>query len=178
VEYFLAKDEKLYIWVVKPTGEIAFKQVDLKSLKTPLKNLVETSRQSIGVIKQRGAEIENPPLPSPETQKKRLQQLHEILITPIANHLLKNPGDRVIFIPHESLFLVPFPALKDANDKYLIEKHTILTAPAIQVLDYTRKNTETPENIASIIGKDSGVSTEVQIGLFMNHRGRQNLWRI
>ncbi|MBD2206959.1 tetratricopeptide repeat protein [Calothrix sp. FACHB-1219] len=149
VEYFLAKDAKLYIWVVKPTGEIAFKQVDLKSLKTPLKNLVETSRQSIGVIKQRGAEIKNPPLPSPETQKKRLQQLHELLITPIANHLPKNPGDRVIFIPHESLFLVPFPALKDANNKYLIEKHTILTAPAIQVLDYTRKNTERL-NIASL----------------------------
>ncbi|AFZ01267.1 CHAT domain-containing protein [Calothrix sp. PCC 6303] len=149
VEYSLINDSELYIWVIKPKGEIVFKQVDLKSLKTPLKNLVETSRQSIGVIKQRGAEIKNPPLPSPENQKKRLQQLHELLITPIANHLPKNPSDRVIFIPHESLFLVPFPALKDANNKYLIEKHTILTAPAIQVLDYTRKNTETL-NIASL----------------------------
>ncbi|BAY66831.1 TPR repeat-containing protein (plasmid) [Calothrix brevissima NIES-22] len=153
VEYSVIDDSKLYIWVVKPTGEIVFKQVDLKSLKTPLEKLVETSRRSLGVtgavIKERGAEIKNPPLPSPETQKKRLQQLHELLITPIANHLPKNPSDRVIFIPHESLFLVPFPALKDANDKYLIEKHTILTAPAIQVLDYTRKNTETL-NIASL----------------------------
>ncbi|MEC4812625.1 MAG: tetratricopeptide repeat protein [Scytonema sp. PMC 1069.18] len=153
VEYSVIDDSKLYIWVVKPTGEIAFKQVDLKSLKTPLKKLVETSRRSIGVtgavIKERGPRIENPPLPNPENQKKRLQQLHELLITPIANHLPKNPGDRVIFIPHESLFLVPFPALKDANNKYLIEKHTILTAPAIQVLDYTRKNTETL-NIASL----------------------------
>ncbi len=153
VEYFLAKDEKLYIWVVKPTGEIVFKQVDLKSLKTPLKKLVETSRRSLGVtgavMKERGAETINPPQPSPENQKKGLQQLHELLITPIANHLPKNPSDRVIFIPHESLFLVPFPALKDANNKYLIEKHTILTAPAIQVLDYTRKNTETL-NIASL----------------------------
>jgi CHAT domain-containing protein len=153
VEYSVIDDSKLYIWVVKPTGKIAFKQVDLKSLKTPLKKLVETSRRSLGVtgavIKERGAETINPPQPSPENQKKRLQQLHELLITPIANHLPKNPSDRVIFIPHESLFLVPFPALKDANNKYLIEKHTILTAPAIQVLDYTRKNTETL-NIASL----------------------------
>jgi CHAT domain-containing protein/Tfp pilus assembly protein PilF len=149
IEYSLFSDSELYIWVIKPTGEITFKQVDLKSLKTPLKNLVETSRQSIGVIKQRGAKLENAPLPNPETQKRYLQQLHELLITPIANHLPKNPSDRVIFIPHESLFLVPFPALKDANNKYLIEKHTILTAPAIQVLDYTRKNTETL-NIASL----------------------------
>jgi CHAT domain-containing protein/predicted negative regulator of RcsB-dependent stress response len=154
IEYSVINDSELYIWVVKPTGEIAFKQVDLKSLKTPLKKLVETSRRSIGVIKQRGARVENLPLPSPETQKKRLQQLHELLITPIANHLPKNPSDRVIFIPHESLFLVPFPALKDANNKYLIEKHTILTAPAIQVLDYTRKNAETL-NIASLQPRDT-----------------------
>ncbi|WP_321206562.1 CHAT domain-containing tetratricopeptide repeat protein [Tolypothrix tenuis] len=153
VEYSVIDNSELYIWVVKPTGEIAFKKVDLKSLKTPLKKLVETSRRSLGVMgavaKERGPRIENPPLPSPETQKRRLQQLHELLITPIANHLPKNPSDRVIFIPNESLFLVPFPALKDANNKYLIEKHTILTAPAIQVLNYTRKNTETL-NIASL----------------------------
>jgi CHAT domain-containing protein len=37
------------------------------------------------------------------------------------------------------LFLVPFPALQDEKGKYLIEKHTILTAPSIQILDLTHK---------------------------------------
>ncbi|MDD1474274.1 CHAT domain-containing protein, partial [Dolichospermum sp. ST_sed4] len=47
------------------------------------------------------------------------------------------------------LFLVPFPALQDEKGKYLIEKHTILTAPSIQVLDLTHK-----QRIAS---KKSGI---------------------
>lgn len=34
---------------------------------------------------------------------------------------------------------MPFPALQDANGTYLIEKHTVLTAPSIQVLDLTRQ---------------------------------------
>jgi len=46
----------------------------------------------------------------------------------------------VIFIPHQSLFYVPFPALIDPEENYLIEKHTILTVPSIQVLNLTRQH--------------------------------------
>ena len=73
------------------------------------------------------------------SQSDRLQQLHQILIEPIADLLPTDPNARIIFIPQSSLFLVPFPALKDEQGKYLIEKHTILTAPSIQTLDLTRK---------------------------------------
>lgn len=55
-----------------------------------------------------------------------------------------------MFIPHESLFLVPFPALMDKNNKYLIEKHTILTAPAIQVLEFTTEKNTKPVKFASL----------------------------
>jgi CHAT domain-containing protein len=68
-----------------------------------------------------------------------LKRLHELLIDPIADLLPKNPNARVTFIPQSRLFLVPFPALQDKDGKYLIEKHTILTSPSIQVLDLTRK---------------------------------------
>jgi CHAT domain-containing protein/Flp pilus assembly protein TadD len=134
------EESALYIWVIKPTGEVTFRKADLKALwqkdKTNLEQLVQISRQSIGV---RGAKMENPPPPNPETQKKRLQKLHEILISPIADLLPKKETDKVVFIPQSSLFLVPFPALQDENGKYLIEKHTILTSPSIQVLDLTKK---------------------------------------
>ncbi|MGB5961067.1 MAG: tetratricopeptide repeat protein, partial [Coleofasciculaceae cyanobacterium] len=43
------RQSALYIWVVKPTGEVAFKQVDLKSLKTPIADLVTISRDAMGV---------------------------------------------------------------------------------------------------------------------------------
>ncbi|MBD2776397.1 CHAT domain-containing protein [Iningainema sp. BLCCT55] len=135
-----AKESELYIWVIKPTGEAIFRKADFKPLwqkeKTNLEQLVKISRRSISV---RSVEIENVPKPNPENQKKCLQKLHEILISPIADLLPKKETDRVVFIPQESLFLVPFPALQNENGKYLIEKHTILTSPSIQVLDLTKK---------------------------------------
>jgi CHAT domain-containing protein len=44
-----------------------------------------------------------------------------------------------VIIPHAELFLVPFVALQDANGNPLLEKHTILTAPSIQVLELTQQ---------------------------------------
>ena len=137
VEYSI-NESNLYVWVIKPTGEITFKQVDLKSLNTPLAELVKNSRFSIDPRDRDRGAIEVKPTGAP-VQKENLQTLHKILIAPIASLLPTNPEEKVIFIPHESLFLVPFVALQDKDGKYLIEKYTILTAPAIQVLDLTHQ---------------------------------------
>jgi CHAT domain-containing protein/Flp pilus assembly protein TadD len=137
---------KLYIWVIKPTGETAFKQVDLESLDTSLQDLVTTSRNNIGVRSRSLFEV-TVVNPQPENSTEKLQQLHQILIAPIADLLPKDPNERVIFIPQASLFLVPFPALQDEQGNYLVEKHTILTAPAIQVLDLTRKQKHNTQNL-------------------------------
>ncbi len=138
-----ANESECYIWVVKPTGEITFRQADLKSLvqqqNTSLTQLVVTSRQAIGVRGGGEADIEVIASIDPTTQTNRLQQLHKLLIAPIADLLPKDPSSRVIFIPQGALFLVPFPALQAANGQYLIEQHTILTAPSIQALDLTRQ---------------------------------------
>ncbi|BAY23825.1 TPR repeat-containing protein [Calothrix sp. NIES-2100] len=126
------KESELYIWVVKPNGEVTFRKTDLKPLwqkfNTTLYELVTNSRIGISAARGRGNKV-----------KKPLEKLHDILIKDIADLLPKNPSERVIFIPQDSLFLVPFPALRDQQGKYLIEKHTILTTPAIQVLDFTHK---------------------------------------
>ncbi|MEA5574026.1 CHAT domain-containing tetratricopeptide repeat protein [Calothrix sp. UHCC 0171] len=138
-----SKESELYIWVIKPTGEITFRKADLKPLwqkeNTTLKDIVTITRESIGVrgTAFRGIDVSyNPDAPK---AVNRLKRLHELLIAPIADLLPKNPNARVTFIPQASLFLVPFPALQDKDGKYLIEKHTILTSPSIQVLDLTRK---------------------------------------
>jgi CHAT domain-containing protein len=135
VEYSL-NESKLYIWVIKPTGEISFKQVDSKLLNTSLTDLVISSRNAIGVRGRNTLEISFEP---GQDQTQRLQQLHKLLIEPIAQFLPTNPNERVVFIPQNELFLVPFSALQDPSGKYLIEKHTILTAPAIQALQLTRE---------------------------------------
>ncbi|HIK50681.1 MAG TPA: tetratricopeptide repeat protein, partial [Oscillatoriales cyanobacterium M59_W2019_021] len=156
VEYFLVEleekygmvENKLYIWVVSPTGEIAFRQIEIADIlnNASLAELVDSSRIAMGVrgrglgVQPRDA-IEIVPNPGTlaERRTSRLQQLHQLLIEPIADLLPTNPEDRVIFLPQGELFLVPFPALPDADGTYLVEKHTILTAPSIQVLELTRQ---------------------------------------
>ena len=138
------KELKLLIWAVKPTGEVALKEVDLQKVlnNKSLKDLVTSSREAIGVRGRSiiGVRPTQAALQETEAQAiQRLQKLHQLLIEPIAQFLPTDPNERVIFIPQNELFLVPFPALQDASGKYLVEKHTILTAPAIQVLQLTRE---------------------------------------
>lgn len=196
------QDSELYIWVIKPTGEIKFYPVDLNPLlqqqNTSLRDKVVQTRQSIvkGVnVASRGNNITLTPgdrvklndddpdweawqvisvdvknskitirLPSWEASKPaierpiadvakkiginssganaknlQLQELYQLLIQPIADILPKEETARLIFIPQDALFLVPFPALQDPSGQYLIDKHTILTAPSIQVLESTHK---------------------------------------
>ena len=76
---------------------------------------------------------------SPRIQKPNLHKLHQLLIEPIQQFLPENPDEQVIFIPHQELFSVPFAALQDEEDNYLIEQHTIRTAPSIQALQLTKQ---------------------------------------
>ena len=156
------QQSKLYIWVIKPTGEIGFEQVDLKkSLNTSLQELVTTSRQSIGV-RARSLYTEFDPTPA---QTDRLKQLHKLLIEPIAPYLPTEPNQRIIFIPQNELFLAPFPALQDASGKYLIQKHTILTAPSIQVLQLTHeKRKAVSGNGAVVVGNPTMPSVTTKLG--------------
>lgn len=75
----------------------------------------------------------------PRRLNRQLRQSYDLLIAPIADLLPQDPNAHVIFLPHGSLFLIPFSALQDASGKYLVEQHTILTAPSIQVLALTHQ---------------------------------------
>ena len=131
---------QLYIWVIQPTGEITFRSVDLSGLDTTLSDFITTGRDAIGLrSRNNDAIIEVALTPEAlrtrtERQRRILQDLHTLLIDPIADLLPTDPDAPVIIIPHQELFLVPFAALVDANGDYLIQHHTLLTAPSIQVL--------------------------------------------
>jgi len=124
----------LLIWVVQPTGTITFRK---QAIETSLKDLITTARVSVGV---RGlVSIRLRPDLQAGGDSDRLQQLHRLLIQPIADQLPSDPTAPVIFVPHRELFLVPFAALPNENGTPLLERHTILTAPAIQVLNLTQQ---------------------------------------
>ncbi|RUT05944.1 hypothetical protein DSM106972_031500 [Dulcicalothrix desertica PCC 7102] len=156
VEYLIVPDDdfkflgkqrgrgsELFIWVVKPTGKITFRKVDLKPLwkhNLTLDDLVNASRCLVqGIVCEQQRQNILKLGEEKNSSYIGLRKLHQFLIEPIVDLLPKDENERVIFIPQESLFLTPFAALQNAEGKYLIEKHTILTAPAIQVLDLTRK---------------------------------------
>ncbi|MGL5065723.1 MAG: CHAT domain-containing protein, partial [Microcoleus sp.] len=96
----------------------------------------------------------------------RFQKLHQLLIEPIADLLPTDPEARIIFIPQGELFFVPFPALQDADGKFLIEKHTILTAPAIQILELTsQKRQEMSDRTGDILIVGNPTMPKVALGL-------------
>ncbi|MEM9266831.1 MAG: CHAT domain-containing protein [Cyanobacteria bacterium P01_F01_bin.13] len=190
--------ERIYIWVVQPTGKVDFREVDLKPLQQEkglsIAKLVKSSRDRSGVrggsnnrgslrpgdqVRRQGEPLDWAPyevtaidprvrtvtlshpdfvLPNPVVpiadvykinssafapvlrQRQHWHELHQLLIDPIVDLLPPDPDARVVFIPQEQLFLVPFPALQAEDGSYLIEHHTITSAPAIQVLGLTKRN--------------------------------------
>ena len=133
----------LLVWVIEPTGKISFRQV---TFEKELETLVKNARNFI-TTKGRAFRVR-------KGEKSPLEELHTMLIEPIADLLPTNPQDRVTFIPQDTLFLVPFTALQDDEGTYLINKHTILTAPSIQVLDIARqmKNRATTGTVNLVVG--------------------------
>lgn len=141
VEYSI-NGSVIYIWVIEPTGKVTFRQVDLGSQSGSLIDLVTGTRQAIGITDRATIVATNSHRVlqlGKAKQTQQLQKLHKLLIDPIADLLPIDPNQNVIFIPQGALFSVPFAALPDQKGKYLIEKHTILTAPSIQVLELTRQ---------------------------------------
>lgn len=153
VQYSLVENRQgdawLYAWVVQPDGRTHFRSVTLNQvpgLKADLENIDATSvgyrshPRDSALTRLVGGMLTNldPRLEYSDRHVAQLyaqlHTLHRILIDPIANLLPTDPEAQVVFIPEDSLFLVPFAALRDANGTYLIEKHTLLTAPSTQVL--------------------------------------------
>jgi CHAT domain-containing protein len=145
VTYSLIFDQALYIWVVQPSGDIEFRSVEfngsgdsglainpIASLDGPLYRSPTDDSELTTLVSDLRATISVEATNS-VTNPEKLQELHRVLIDPIIDLLPTDPDEKVAFIPQGSLFLVPFAALQDENGTHLIEKHTILTAPSIQV---------------------------------------------
>jgi CHAT domain-containing protein/Tfp pilus assembly protein PilF len=76
---------------------------------------------------------------SAKISEPKRKKLYKLLIEPIADLLPTDSKERIIFIPQGALFYIPFPALQNSSGEYLIDRHTMLTAPSIQVLDLTHQ---------------------------------------
>ncbi|MEC4818017.1 MAG: CHAT domain-containing tetratricopeptide repeat protein, partial [Scytonema sp. PMC 1069.18] len=144
------RESKLFIWLINPTGEVVFRSTNLQLILEHishvfLEELVCKARASIGIQDENATDFEPQFIVDNHRIYPHLHQLYQILIQPIAEHLPDNPNAIITFIPQGSLFLIPFSALQDERGNFLIQKHTIVTAPSIQVLELTQKrNAELP----------------------------------
>ncbi len=138
------RESKLFIWIVQPTGKVEFSSVDLEFLKhtnnTSLEELVNKAHASMAIKNEELTDFDSSFIVNNNSFNPYLQQLYQILIESISEFLPDDPNVPLVFIPHSFLFLTPFPALQDKEGNFLVQKHTILTAPSIQVLDLTHES--------------------------------------
>jgi CHAT domain-containing protein len=100
----------------------------------------ETSPRQAGSVRNN---VPEPDSDSGSNENAPLRRLYELVIEPISDLLPDDPSEEIVFMPQGALFLVPFAALQGSDGKYLIEKHAVLMAPSIQVLELTgRRNRE------------------------------------
>ena len=141
-------ESDLWIWVMQPDGTLDFRRQDLTALqqqRLTISDLISDSRCFGDIACIRRSQLRRSNRGSARSGNSNdnvdpsLAQLHELLIAPIQDLLPNTAEEEIVFVPHRSLYLVPFAALQDQTGRYLIEDHTIRTAPSIQVLDLTRQ---------------------------------------
>lgn len=133
VEYCMLKD-KLLIWVIDPDGQIKMAPpvvIDSYELKKKIRDTHNSIAQATKLPKDLAEQD--------KTREVLLKDLYNLLIAPIHSYLPDDPDTVVTFVPHGTLFSVPFSALMSGKGKYLIEEHTVSYLPALGVLRATEK---------------------------------------
>jgi CHAT domain-containing protein len=123
VEYLVA-DEHTLVWVVEPDGGLH--AATLPVTRASLKALVTS------------------------TATTRWRALGRALIDPIAAWLPADPEAPVVIVPQGPLAFVSFAALTDAGGRPLVERHTLVYAPAVSIYRYTAARASTPIDLAHL----------------------------
>ncbi len=157
VYYSVVSEQEIFVWIIQPTGKVDFRKRELNFTNTSLEDLTKKALKVAASYVKRGQEdkaliqairqlrlrtvakgseqqILDDRTIDADKQKQILQQLYQILITPIKEFLPTNPEAHVVFISQDALLLAPFPALEDTTGQYLIEQHTIRVALNLQAL--------------------------------------------
>jgi len=136
----LREDEVLLEYLIADSVAMVFvlhdgdvEVVELEEPRSVLADLVGFTR---GVLTS-GREPDGPQL-----WHAPLQRLHRLLIEPVERTGALEGKRHLIIIPHAELHYLPFPALIDSSDRYLIERFTVAYTPSASV--WTRLVDRTP----------------------------------
>ena len=167
ITYSIVWDD-LYIWVISPNGDLNFVKADPAQAGIPLRQVVRGSRSasSVGEFNNplfaqsqyridlqaiRGDEPRGLWAQSPEY----LERGYDLLIKPIEQYLPQHRASRLIIVPHRELGTVPFTALFNEGEGFLIERYTITVAPSLQTLDTLQQKTPTATGAPLVMGNPS-----------------------
>ncbi len=166
-------DRSVYIWVVSPSGELNFATADPEEAGLSLRESVRNIRSAASIGGRggqefspdkyrldlrtvRGGNSDSPWVGRPEN----LKQGYSLLIKPIESYLPQEPGSRVIVVPHRELGTVPFAALIDDQNRFLIDRYTITVTPSLQTLQTLQGTRNTATGQPLIVGNPTPIPGE------------------
>jgi CHAT domain-containing protein/tetratricopeptide (TPR) repeat protein len=125
VAYWVGEAET-FVWIVRPDGRLASARIAITSaqLTSMVQDATGAGRPAGGLLIGGGSSA------------RPWRALYRTLFGPVREHLPTAAGSRLTIVPHGPLFGVPFAALRDASDRYLVETYEIHYVPAIGVLSY------------------------------------------
>jgi CHAT domain-containing protein len=124
-------------WVVLPSGEVHAARIEAGAER--LRELLATAFHAGGDA-VRGREGSAADVGAASRQPWR--QLYDTLIRPIRQWLPSSPGSRLTIVPHGPIFQVSFAALLDERGRYLVERYSLHSVPAVAVLEFTERRKE------------------------------------
>ncbi len=131
----IAEDNAIYIWAVRPDGTVNFRRANIEmhgdNIDNALQNLVHETRSALGTP---GTNENIRRSDGTGKANNLLNVFYRLLIAPVEELLPPSPDEPVVLIPQGALFLLPFAALIDDNNRTLLESHALLVAPSIQTL--------------------------------------------
>ena len=155
---------RVLAWVVSSLGVITCHPF---SVPDSLAHLVEMTRRCMGAserVEVRSAADSVPAIDTDLLQEemgsllatedptsKLLRRCHDTFIAPLAQAVASER--RLIVVPDQELYALPFAALLDADGKYLIQKHSIRLAPSIgAIIEISKRATKEGAVRALVVG--------------------------
>jgi len=153
--------EEIRIWVVTPDGEIDFFSQDNADLVERIRAytveseygldrgddflLAEATRNfhfsierelSLSNNRSEASNLDSVDSSNEENTDSAvlLKEFYQALIEPIEDYLPESVGEKVVFIPDNELFFLPFAAFQRKDNQYLIDQYSVMVAPNVKTL--------------------------------------------
>ena len=160
-------EQRLYIWAISPSGNLTFEQVDPAIVGIPITAVADRARQAANfplndfTFSQEKYRLDLQATRSDggddlsADDPEHLKRIYRLLIQPIEAHLPRDPGARLLIVPHRELSTVPFAALLDGRDRFLVDRYAISVTPSLQVLDTVSRQRPAAIGPALVVGNPS-----------------------